>query len=107
MELNEFYAAITLMAAKMNHEEEKVMQYKTVTIEHSRKLRNNITSELNDEYEQIINNLAKQGWKLLGIHPVGIQRKKGCLEVIFSLWGIFGGTNNYYQADILIFFKDF
>ena len=83
------------------------MQYKTVTIEHPKKLKNNVASELNNEYEQTINNLAKQGWKLLGIHPIEIRRRKGCMEVFFSLWGVLGGTNNYYQADILIFFKDF
>ncbi len=82
------------------------MQYKTVTIEHPRKLKNNITKELNSEYEQVINSLASQGWKLLGVHPIEIRRRKGCMEVIFSLWGIFGGTDNYYQADVLIFFKD-
>lgn len=56
------------------------MQYKTVTIEHSRKMKKDDAQELNSEYEQIINREAADGWKLLGIHPIEIKRLIGCKQ---------------------------
>lgn len=56
------------------------MQYKTVTIEHSRRIKENAVPELNSEYEQLINQQAADGWRLLGIHPIEIKRRIGCLQ---------------------------
>lgn len=81
------------------------MQYKTVAIEHPRKCKKNIAAGLNEDYEKVINNLSSQGWKLLGIHPIEVKRRKSCLE--FLLFGILLGYYNYYQVDVLIFFKDY
>ena len=80
------------------------MQYKTVTIEHPCRLKNNITSDLNNEYETIINQMASEGWKLLGIHPINIRRRLGCVQ--YLIWGFIWGRHNYFQADVIIFFKD-
>lgn len=80
------------------------MQYKTVTIEHSRRIKENAVPELNSEYEQLINQQAADGWKLLGIHPIEIKRRIGCLQ--WCICGFIFGVHNYYQADVLIFFRD-
>lgn len=80
------------------------MQYKTVTVEHPQKQKKNAAEQLNAEYEQIINKQAMEGWKLLGIHPVPIRRKTGCMKVIMS--GIIIGYWTPFQADVLVFFKD-
>ena len=80
------------------------MQYKTVTIEHPCRLKKNVAPELNAEYEQVINEQAADGWKLLGIHPINIRRRLGFGQYI--LWGMIWGRHNYFQADVLIFFKD-
>ena len=80
------------------------MQYKTITIEHPCRLKNNVASTLNTEYESIINKQASEGWKLLGIHPINIRRRLGCAQ--YLLWGVIWGRHNYFQADVIIFFKD-
>lgn len=80
------------------------MQYKTVTLEHPKKLKKDIAPELNSEYEQVINQQAAAGWKLLGIHPIEIRRKIGCMQWCFG--GFVWGSHNFFQADVLIFFKD-
>ncbi|WP_024860518.1 DUF4177 domain-containing protein [Ruminococcus flavefaciens] len=80
------------------------MQYKTITIEHPCRLKNHVAQELNAEYEQVINQQAAEGWKLLGIHPINIRRRLGCAQ--YLLWGVIWGRHNYFQADVIIFFKD-
>lgn len=80
------------------------MQYKTVTIEHPKRLKKNVAPELNAEYEQVINQYATEGWKLLGIHPIEIRRRIGCGQ--WFLFGFIWGSHNYFQADVIIFFKD-
>lgn len=59
---------------------------------------------LNSEYEQIINQQAAEGWKLLGIHPIDICRNIGRGQ--WLICGFIFGTHNHFQADVLIFFKD-
>lgn len=80
------------------------MQYKTVTLEHPKKLKKDIAPELNSEYERIINQQAADGWKLLGIHPIEIRRKIGCMQ--WFIGGFIWGSHNFFQVDVLIFFKD-
>ncbi len=80
------------------------MQYKTVTIEHPKRLKKDVAPELNAEYEQMINEQAVDGWKLLGIHPIEIRRKISCGQ--WCIGGFMFGSHNYFQADVLIFFKD-
>lgn len=89
---------------KYNFQEGFIMQYKTVTIEHSRKMKKDAAQELNSEYEQIINREAADGWKLLGIHPIEIKRVIGCKQML--LCGFLLGRHNFYQADVFIFFRD-
>ncbi len=80
------------------------MQYKTITIEHPKRMKKNIAPEINNEYETIINQQAAEGWKLLGIHPIEIRRKITCGQ--WCCCGFLWGSNNFFQADILIFFMD-
>lgn len=80
------------------------MQYKTVTIEHNKKMKKDSAPMLNSEYEQIINQQAAEGWKLLGIHPIDIRRPIGCVQ--WLICGFIFGTHNHFQADVLIFFRD-
>lgn len=85
------------------------MQYKTVTIEHPKGLGKMAVQKVNDDYQQILNEQAMQGWKLLGIHTIDIRRRVGCLGRLWRLfWAIFGDSESedFFQADVLVFFRE-
>ena len=85
------------------------MQYRTITVEHSMALRPNGKAALNEEYQNILNEQAAQGWKLLGIHSIEVRRKIGCVGRIWNWWLMIWGesmVNEFYQDDILVFFKE-
>lgn len=81
------------------------MQYKTVTVEHKAKYKKNEAFTAGDEYQEIINQHALQGWNLLGIHPTTIRRRMGCLKAIWysPLIAFLGAPK---QVDVLIFFRE-
>lgn len=76
------------------------MQYKTVTVEHYLRIPRKNCAVLGDKYQNIINECAADGWKLLGIHTLPIVEKAGCVKKIM------GGADEAYNIDVLIFFKD-
>ncbi|MBR0485163.1 MAG: DUF4177 domain-containing protein [Oscillospiraceae bacterium] len=85
------------------------MQYKTVTVEHPKGLVKMAVQKVNDEYQQILNEQAVQGWKLLGIHTIDIRRRVGCLGRLWRIfWAILGDSESedFFQADVLVFFKE-
>ncbi len=85
------------------------MQYKTVTVEHPKGLGKMAVQKVNDEYQQILNEQALLGWKLLGIHTIDIRRRVGCLGRLWRLfWAIFGDSESedFFQADVLVFFRE-
>lgn len=79
------------------------MQYKTVTINSSLLAgkKEGAINAANERYAAIINQEAAQGWRLLGIHPVTVYQKKGCLSTLLP-----GPDTDTYQADIFIFFRE-
>lgn len=61
------------------------MQYKTISVQHSKSMELKDTKKVSDEYQNILNEQAAQGWILLGIHPI---------------------QTNFFQEDIFVFFKE-
>ena len=57
------------------------MQYKTVTVEHYLRIPKKNCAVLGDKYQNIINECAADGWKLLGIHTLPIVEKAGCVKI--------------------------
>ncbi len=80
------------------------MQYKTVTIEHSKGLKKGCASDIDAQYQQILSEHTVQGWKLLGIHTIEVKRKKGCLK---AWWDgpVYGGYYEF-QEDVFVFFRE-
>lgn len=76
------------------------MQYKTVTIEHFVSHERKESFTIGSKYEKVINQEAANGWKLLGIHPVPIERPTRC-----SYWFL-GRFSEKFEMDILIFFRE-
>ena len=63
----------------MNHEEEKVMQYKTITFDNSAEIvKEKEIQQLAERYQDVMNQMAKEGWKLLGIHTIPYCKPAGC-----------------------------
>ena len=79
------------------------MQYKTVSMYHSLGVVKN-NKELEQEvksYESLMNKMASEGWKLLGIHTVPYYVPAGCMDRLFKNAG-----PSIHNLDILIFFRD-
>lgn len=81
------------------------MQYKTVTVEHKTRCKRKEQLPIGEEYQEIINQHAAQGWILLGIHPIQLRRSLGCWKAMFSNWFAVAAGEPH-QADILIFFRE-
>ncbi len=81
------------------------MQYKTVTVEHKTRCKRKEQLPIGEEYQEIINQHAVQGWILLGIHPIQLRRSLGCWKAMFSNWFAVAAGEPH-QADILIFFRE-
>ncbi len=78
------------------------MQYKTIQVDHYRFTHKNQTMSIADVYENEINTMSSQGWKLLGIHTVDVNRDAtGCWD---AFWG--KSKTSHIVVDVLVFFRD-
>lgn len=78
------------------------MQYKTITFDNSAEIvKEKEIQQLAERYQDVMNQMAKEGWKLLGIHTIPYCKPAGCADVIFK-------QKRYWHqnCDVLIFFRD-
>lgn len=77
------------------------MQYKTVTFDNPATIVTKDIDQLTSKYQDVMNQMSKEGWKLLGIHTIPYLEPAGCFDVIFK-------QTRYYHhnCDVLIFFRD-
>lgn len=76
------------------------MQYKTIQISHGQFTKKKQDGLICETYEKEINEMAAQGWKLLGIHNVSVNRDAGCISAMF------GTSTHFISVDVLVFFKE-
>lgn len=85
------------------------MQYTTYVLQHNTCLThfagNKLPNQLSTEYNNIINQYAAQGWKLLGVHPMTTKIEVGCIAKLFRLMFL-QRTYDEVQVDVLIFFHE-
>lgn len=85
------------------------MQYTTYVLSHKTCLTHSagkkLPNVLNTEYNNIVNQYAAQGWKLLGVHPMKTEIDVGCMEKFFRLCFL-NRTYDEVQVDVLIFFHE-
>ena len=76
------------------------MQYKTILIDQYQFINRKQSMVMNQIYENEINQMAAEGWKLLGIHTVSVSRRTGCAKMMMFQF------RERITADVLVFFKD-
>lgn len=76
------------------------MQYKTIVIDQYQFINRKQSMKMELVYEKEINQMAVNGWKLLGIHTVSVSRRTSCWKMMTFQF------REQITVDVLVFFRE-